>query len=71
MATEIEQQVALSNFLAVWSDTYLLHDIAQKLTCTEADALAELLKAFVNPETAAEFIGAHAEGDDLYDGHFA
>ncbi|MCI4659655.1 hypothetical protein [Cryobacterium zhongshanensis] len=37
---------------------------AQHLTCTEAEALAEVLRAAGHEEAAAEIIEGHTAGDD-------
>lgn len=54
---------ALSEFLEVWS-AGLSADLATKLTCTEADALARLLRTHGRPAAAAEWINFHSRGDD-------
>lgn len=46
------------------------YDQATAFTCTEADALADLLRAAGHTNTAAVFIEAHAEGDDEGDDHY-
>lgn len=54
---------ALAEFLTVWSGD-LAADLATKLTCTEADALANLLRTHARPAAAAEWINFHSHGDD-------
>ena len=60
----------LDHFIEVWSAGDLLEDIASALTCTEADALADLLRTSNHPDSADGLIAAHAEGDDEGDEHF-
>ncbi|EKF22970.1 putative gp79 [Mycolicibacterium hassiacum DSM 44199] len=67
---KLSPQLALAQFKEVWSDGYLLSDIATHLTCTEFEAMADLLLAIgVSEETVAGFEEAHAEGDDCGDMH--
>jgi len=62
---------AAAGLAAVLNDGgYVLGDIATKLTCTEANALAEFVAAWITPEFAQEFLAAHAEGDDEGDLHY-
>lgn len=60
----------IERFLDVWSDSDLLDNISTALTCTEADALADLLRFFDYDESADVLIGAHSVGDDEGDDHF-
>ncbi len=60
--------LALDNFFAaIGSDT--LGDIATSLTCSEAEAVADLFASFGYGNTAEAFIESHAEGDDCGDMH--
>ena len=45
-------------------------DLGCKLNCTEADALAQLMRAFDRDGLAAEWINAHSRADDEGDRHF-
>ncbi|ASZ75240.1 hypothetical protein PBI_MISSWHITE_74 [Mycobacterium phage MissWhite] len=64
----LRPQLALAQFKEVWGDGYLLSDIATHLTCTEFEAMADLLLVIgVHEETVAGFEEAHAEGDDCGD----
>lgn len=61
--------VALAAFVEVWSDGMLLSEIGPRLTCREADALADLLNAEGWTAAADLLIDAHAEQDDEGDTH--
>ena len=61
---------ALNTFLEVWIHDTVLEDIATELTCTEADALDNLLRACGEYVAAEALIAAHAEGDDEGDEHY-
>lgn len=50
-------------------DRDMWHMNATAFTCTEADAIAGLLRALDGDEGADVFLGAHAEGDDFGDSH--
>ncbi|MBS1673152.1 MAG: hypothetical protein JSS74_04225 [Actinobacteria bacterium] len=54
---------ALTRFLDVWTGD-MSADLAPKLTCGEADALAQLLRTHGRPAAAAEWINFHSRGDD-------
>lgn len=60
----------IERFLDVWSDSDLLDNISTALTCSEADALADLLRFFDYDESADVLIEAHATGDDEGDSHW-
>ncbi|MGR6922578.1 hypothetical protein ACU635_50705 [[Actinomadura] parvosata] len=51
-------------------DYYCAHDVATTLNCGEVNALAELLAAMDEPDLAATWIDAHADGDDEGDMHY-
>lgn len=55
---------ALAEFLTAWSDDDMAAEVATKLTCTEADALANVLRTHGHPAAAAEWINRHSRGDD-------
>ncbi|ASR86530.1 hypothetical protein SEA_CHANGELING_78 [Mycobacterium phage Changeling] len=66
----LSPQLALDQFKEVWGDGYLLGDIATNLTCTEFEAMADLLLAIGCDEQMVEaFEDDHAEGDDCGDMH--
>jgi hypothetical protein len=60
---------ALNTFLNVWSEGPA-GDIAQALTCTEADALAQLLSATGFDDAAEAWIDAHSLSDEEGDAHY-
>lgn len=64
------RRMAVLDFLEVWLNDTLLEDIATQLTCSEADALADLLRAYEHPEDVERLLSAHAEGDDEGDSHY-
>jgi hypothetical protein len=54
----------IENFITVWGDSFLAHDVGPKLTCIEAEALASLFTSFGRADVAERWIEGHAEGDD-------
>lgn len=64
---------ALTNFLAIWSDGILLDNIGPHLNCTEAEALADLLRAYGENAAAESLLDGHCVSDDEGDApdHFA
>ncbi|MEU9890215.1 hypothetical protein [Sphaerisporangium sp. NPDC051011] len=50
-------------------DDDLAHDLATLLTCSEVEALADLLTAMERSGLAEVWIDAHADGDDAGDLH--
>lgn len=64
-------RTAAAKGLAEVLDMYLLDDIAAKLTCREADALADFVRAWHGDELADGFLAAHALEDDGGDSHVA
>ncbi len=64
------RRMAVIDLLEVWTNDTLLEDIATQLTCKEADALADLLRAYHYEDEAASLLSAHAEGDDEGDKHW-
>ncbi|ASJ79763.1 hypothetical protein KIY83_gp77 [Mycobacterium phage Fameo] len=71
---DLEQKVnrqiaAFQVFIETWGDGYLAGDMADKLTCIEAEAIAELFRAFGETRTAEAWIESHAYGDDCGDMH--
>lgn len=51
------------------TDSCMWIDNATHFNCTEADYIAELLRAYGLPGTADEFIAEHATDDDAGDVH--
>jgi hypothetical protein len=53
---------------------YVLHpallDLAEHFTCTEAEAVATILRTVRCEEVAEAFLDAHAEGDEEGDDHW-
>ncbi|AMB18570.1 hypothetical protein NASIATALIE_80 [Mycobacterium phage NaSiaTalie] len=61
---------AFEQFRQVWSDGMLLSDISGKLTCTEFEALADLMLAVgFEPSTVEAFEECHADADECGDRH--
>lgn len=58
-----EQYAAVERFVTVCQDTMFLVQVGGALTCTEADAFADLFRAFVGGDLADEFLALHAESD--------
>lgn len=66
-----EREAALEHFEEVWSDGMLHEHIGEKLTCTEVEALAGVLRALGSPEDTVDYlIQAHAYGDEEGDLHY-
>jgi hypothetical protein len=70
MQMEGADEVAVQRFAEVWSDSYLLSDIGEKLTCCEVEALAGVLRVLADDGAADFLLAAHAEGDDEGDEHY-
>lgn len=64
-----ELSTALDTFLEVFS-AWTLGDLGPHLTCTEADALANLLNAAGRPDLAEALSEGHAAEDDAGDAHY-
>lgn len=67
----LSPQLAVDQFCLIWANPEggPLRDIAGSLTCTEAEALADLLHSFGFELAAERFIEDHAESDDEGDMH--
>lgn len=68
----LSPSLAVSQFLKSWGGddgTYLAGDIATKLTCGEAEALADLLLAFGDEKASQDWLSAHSFGDECGDMH--
>lgn len=61
---------ALAEFIGVWSDDLLLTQLGERLTCHEADALADLLRAEGEEGAADCLLAAHGRGDNEDDSHY-
>lgn len=59
-----DREQAVEAFVNVWSDGMLLSDMGPKMTCTEANVLAELLATYGRDDSAEVLIAAHAESDE-------
>lgn len=68
METTTVQLDELREFQERWGGE-LAADLATKLTCSEADAIAGLHTATGRPDLAAEWINQHSYGDDEGDSH--
>lgn len=62
-------QHALDSFREVWGSGYLACDLGTKLTCSEVEALAALLKELGDVGSAECWIRDHSFGDDCGDVH--
>jgi hypothetical protein len=56
--------------VATLADPYTADDVGPRLTCTEAEALATVLRALGDPESAEVWLRGHAEGDEEGDDHY-
>lgn len=70
MSTLITNSDELTHFTAVFSKRNLATDIAPRLSCTEIEALAGLLRALGEPATADTRIQEHATDDGIGDAHY-
>jgi hypothetical protein len=71
MSTKTDALVdATADFLTVWTADTLLEDIATALSCSEMDALYDLLVEYGKRDAALSLLEAHREGDDEGDEHF-
>lgn len=70
MSTLITNTDELTHFTAVFSKVDLATDIAPRLSCTEVEALAGLLRALGEPATADTWIREHATDDEVGDAHY-
>ncbi|ANF31944.1 hypothetical protein A0130_09885 [Leifsonia xyli] len=70
MSTLITNSDELTHFTAVFSKRDLATDIAPRLSCTEVEALAGLLRAVGEPATADTWIQEHATQDETGDAHY-
>lgn len=64
----LSPDLAMEIFLDTWTG-HLAVDIAHKLTCLEAEAIADLFAAHDNDELAAQWIDMHSHSDECGDLH--
>lgn len=76
LETELERRppavdfvAAAKSFVDAWGSGDMAGDLGARLTCSEADALAGMLRALGHHERASTWINAHAEDDDCGDAH--
>lgn len=63
-------KTALTRFLDTWSALDTAADIAQQLTCDEADSIAAIFEANNRLSAAAAWIEAHSYADEEGDAHW-
>lgn len=68
----IRRRRAVRNFLATWEHLLngLHNDYDCTFTCSEAEAVCELLRAYGKPEDAEWIMSLHASTDEEGDDHF-
>lgn len=64
-----ERAAALTYFLDTF-DGHTAYDVGPHLTCREADAMADFLRAYGQPDTADALIEGHAAEDEEGDAHY-
>lgn len=69
MTTTIDTDAA-ATFAEVFGDGLLAFQVGPRMTCTEVDALAGMLRAVGADAAAATWIEGHAAEDDEGDAHF-
>lgn len=62
---------ALHEFARKWADGVLANDLSGKLTCSELDALADLLAALGEDSAAQAWTDSHALHDEEGDAHYS
>lgn len=62
--------IALHEFARKWADGVLANDLSGKLTCSELDALADLLAALGEEGAAKAWTESHALHDEDGDAHY-
>lgn len=67
---ELEQKAEVAAALAIFGDRATAGDVGPKLTCSEAEALAIILRAVDAAEVADVWLDGHAMGDDEEDEHY-
>ena len=69
MNTTSIDTAAAARFIGVFADADFAGDVGPRMSCTEVDALAGMLRA-VGADTAADtWVSAHAEEDQEGDSH--
>lgn len=61
---------ALARFVNVFADSHLAINLAERLSCTELEALADLLEATGKSEAAEIWRSEHAQTDESGDLHY-
>lgn len=67
--TLVDVMSTVEQFCETWGGGHLSCDVADKLTCIEAEALAELFAAFGDERSAQQWVRDHSWGDDCGDLH--
>lgn len=62
--------IALHEFARTWADGVLANDLSGKLTCSELDALADLLSTLGEESAAKAWTDSHALHDEEGDTHY-
>lgn len=60
----------LHEFARKWAEGVLANDLSGKLTCSELDALADLLAALGEEDAAKAWTDSHALHDEEGDAHY-
>jgi len=68
---ELEQKAEVAAALAIIGNVQTAHDIGPRLTCSEAEAMAIILRVLGNPEAAARWLDGHAVDDEADEMHYA
>ena len=63
--------IALHEFARKWAPGMLADDLSGKLTCTELDALADLLATLGEESAAQAWTASHSLHDEEGDAHYA
>ena len=67
---ELEQQAEVAAALAIFGSAAAAGDVGPKLTCSEVEALAIILRAAGSTQAAEAWLDGHAVGDDDGDMHY-
>ncbi len=62
--------IALHEFARKWADGVLANDLSGKLTCSELDALTDLLATLGEDSAAQAWTDSHALHDEEGDTHY-
>lgn len=63
--------IALHEFARAWTTGMLADDLSDKLTCSELDALTELLATLGEERAAQAWTDSHSLHDEDGDAHYA